>query len=1078
MNTYLKLMAIGACLALTVPTVFADLESGLEAWWDMDEIVTEDGVRKVKDRSGNGRDLTCGDDLVVVSDAERGKCLNFPGGDKTWSTFVTPGGMSNRTLSFWMYHDPATGSHYYNSKGGCMPCLLENLNGWKTLLSCSLATGKNDPGNGSVYAPNTVVAEAAQLSCPGDLFKTGVWRHHSLMLELKDMGSGNWKVRSINYVNGRFVHASDWYDRTNFQNYFSSRIAWFGNQSHTLGDAAATGNRPMHALFDEVRLFSRLLTAEEAFAEYERSRNANRTELVRWSMSNGSASSVTDDSGRGHSLVLGSDTELVSAATSGTPGGTGALLLKPRDGDDVSGAALAHTDNFKIPREHTVSFWLKQLPGGNRNPNLFRPNTPGGFYLMGTKDGGSVQLHDTWSTAPRILDGGVPISLPNEWVHVIVSTHYVFDPSTSNLVLRCAMYSNGTRTMIGAPDCYQVTEDMNLSDMGLYLSENSTPNLYVGSSGDGNRSFNGYLADYRIFGYAVSDQEAADLYRSSCADNDEIVTSRETVGLRIAGDAAERGSWRVVSAPAGGEESKAMGSAEGETIVDLPVCGEYVFASVEYPWCVCKVRRIASDPSNLPPEVAVSAVAASVQGADGLASVQVAATVTDDGKLGSCRGRWSKVSGPGGVWFVDVANPVTTARFGSAGDYVIRFTTDDGQATASADLSITVSGVESSSADLANGLVAYWGMNDPSVTVETVGKGVLSPNSRARFASAGRIGHALANASVELTLKTDRTGVDVVPGYATTGYNNCLLEETIQIGGVNYIKDTYRTVSLWMYHDPTVPGASDVKYAILVGQQYSFQLVYNPLDGADTFRIYTQGNGGATCSLDFAKPSFSTRGKWVHVCFVLNRRDGSADDNAVWVNGVKLERTAQSGLANIPRIGSGTLSLGGMSASLDWSNRNHMNNYLLKSGTSMADAEWYSRSFPGKVDEVRVWNRCLTEGEIRRLAVGYDLDPVAPVAISISAPTEFAARSACTIAASACRDPRSSSVTSVYSWKVVSGDASKVAFDDPSALEPTVVVKKAGTYVIQLTVTTSEGVVKAYPVTLTVYPTGLSIILR
>lgn len=1075
------IVSVCACMLGWPLMASTSAEDSLEAWWSMDEIVDEGGVRKVKDRSGNGRDLVCGDDLAISKEETR-TGLYFPGTDKAWSTFTTPNGMQNRAISFWMYHRPEVGAHYYNSRGGTMPTLFESLNGWKVMLSCNLSTGQNALTLNSVYAPNVVVAEAGELMCPGDLVKTGVWRHHVMMLELQDLGNDQWNVRSIYCVNGRFVYASDWHQRANFQNHFGSRTAWFGNQSHSpLGDSASTANRPVHAVFDEVRLYSRILTAEEVFDEYERSRNASRACLAHWSMNNGSASSVTDDSGNGHALALGADAELVSAAVAAAPGGNGSLLLKPVDSDDGKGSAIAYSAGCRVTREHTISFWIKQLKGGNRNPNFWRPNAGGtGFYLFGAKDGGYISLHDDWSTLPTIRDGRNPQSVADEWMHVASKAYYELDPATSNLNFKVATYVNGRRAMLGDANTYGVTENLDLSQVGLFLSENMSPNFCVGcsqvSAGNENRAFNGYISDFRILDYPVSDSEAADLYCDSLVVKETFVTSRDTVGLRLAGDVAERGTWRAVSVPAGGEAAASQGSAEGVTSFSLPVCGDYVFASVEHPWCVRRVRRIPAVADNQPPVVTVTASSATV---DGAAAVTVSASVSDDGKLGICRGCWTKVSGPGGVWFGDVTVLSTTARFGAVGDYVLRYVADDGQDTGSADVTVTLTQGETESIDLSNGLIASWDLNVDSY--ESVSKAnPLTFSGRAKMTSEGVLGSAMRTTSVELDLNAERTGVSVHPGYVSTGYNSCLLEETENVDGANRIKEPYRTVSLWMYHDPSVPGADNVKYAVLVGQQYSFQLTYNPLDGADTFRIYTQGNGGTACSLDFAKPSFSTRGKWVHVCFVMNRRDGSALDNAVWVNGVKLERTVQSGLANVPRIGSGTLCINGLGCTLNWSDRNHMNNYLYKSGTSQADAEWYSRSFPGKVDEVKVWNRKLTDAEIRRISISPDVDVKTSIPFDLSTPRrKTTSRMEFFLGVSMYIDAKASGVGPfTYKWEVVSGESGNISFSDPTMLSPRICAIHEGVYGLQLTVCSPDGCVKSVPIRVEIRQTGLKIFLH
>lgn len=66
-------------------------------------------------------------------------------------------------------------------------------------------------------------------------------------------------------------------------------------------------------------------------------------------------------------------------------------------------------------------------------------------------------------------------------------------------------------------------------------------------------------------------------------------------------------------------------------------------------------------------------------------------TVSDDGlPYGTLAYAWTWVSGPGTVTFSNPTSPNTTATFSQAGSYTLRLTADDGAATVSADITITV----------------------------------------------------------------------------------------------------------------------------------------------------------------------------------------------------------------------------------------------------------------------------------------------------------------------------------------------------------------------------------------------------
>ena len=95
-------------------------------------------------------------------------------------------------------------------------------------------------------------------------------------------------------------------------------------------------------------------------------------------------------------------------------------------------------------------------------------------------------------------------------------------------------------------------------------------------------------------------------------------------------------------------------------------------------------------PDNQAPDVNAGADQSITLPADAVLN----ATVTDDGlPTGSVAALWSRVSGPGTVSFADPAATTTSASFSGAGTYVLRLTADDGELTASDDVTVTVAPV-------------------------------------------------------------------------------------------------------------------------------------------------------------------------------------------------------------------------------------------------------------------------------------------------------------------------------------------------------------------------------------------------
>ena len=90
---------------------------------------------------------------------------------------------------------------------------------------------------------------------------------------------------------------------------------------------------------------------------------------------------------------------------------------------------------------------------------------------------------------------------------------------------------------------------------------------------------------------------------------------------------------------------------------------------------------------NFPPVVRAGGERVVIQGGQ----TYLEGMILDDGRpKGSCQAEWSKQSGPGRVSFAAANQPATTARFSAPGEYVLTLTANDGEASASDSLRVTV----------------------------------------------------------------------------------------------------------------------------------------------------------------------------------------------------------------------------------------------------------------------------------------------------------------------------------------------------------------------------------------------------
>lgn len=140
-----------------------------------------------------------------------------------------------------------------------------------------------------------------------------------------------------------------------------------------------------------------------------------------------------------------------------------------------------------------------------------------------------------------------------------------------------------------------------------------------------------------------------------------------------------------------------------------------------------------------------------------------------------------------------------------------------------------------------------------------------------------------------------------------------------------------------------------------------------------------------------------------------------------------------------------------------------------------------SRTFPGIVDEVRVWNRKLSEAEIRQLAV----EPVqmqnrAPqVTVSPTGGTgcRIVRNRSTAFTATAFDDGRPLGASLIYEWQVVAGNAAAVTFSAQNAAATQVTVNDTGEYAFRVKVTDGDLTAYSEPQMFEVVSAGTAILV-
>ena len=140
----------------------------------------------------------------------------------------------------------------------------------------------------------------------------------------------------------------------------------------------------------------------------------------------------------------------------------------------------------------------------------------------------------------------------------------------------------------------------------------------------------------------------------------------------------------------------------------------------------------------------------------------------------------------------------------------------------------------------------------------------------------------------------------------------------------------------------------------------------------------------------------------------------------------------------------------------------------------------FSRTFPGVVDEVRIWNRALSAAEVKRLADDpYVFSNRRPQVMTSGAASGTATKNRPLALASEVRDDgKPAGAPLAYAWEVVSGDASAVTFADRNAASTTATFAAIGTYTLRLRVTDGARTTYGEPVVCEIVQAGTMILLK
>ncbi|HRR35047.1 MAG TPA: hypothetical protein P5026_13170 [Kiritimatiellia bacterium] len=987
MSTRQQLLLSVACGALMSSVEAVTLPDPL-IWWTMDEVA--DG--KILDASGNGYDLTLGPGMSLVDSRVSGQALASDRTVNTWGTFACPA-LTSRTICFWLYRNPADNDSSITSTENKYPYVFAGLSGMSLMFEGTTESFRHSVGQ--LASAPFIFAGANRIW----------WSHHAVTLEdtgAKDEATGGAICQWNYYRNGVLVHA-----KTNLIATGSIEVA---NPSVIFMNQGTTGNkRPVWGQIDEFRVFNTTLSVEQINAELRRPLDARGPKLIgRWSMDNVTvhedlSRTVAEETGLSNDMLLGPAVQHVD-----TPTGKGLFF----DGTSSSWAYVA-TNNFQALLDATIAMWinipvgaetLNQLIPGNNYPQIFSMSTQARAELQQARDNNSLRVFWHNVTTPRFLDPA--LAGRDVWSHLAFVFTHRYDAATGRWFQTPHAFINGMLTATGAE--LEVASDWVLEDPRAHITFGNT-------NKDAQRPIMGTLSDVSVWDGALSAEKIAELARGPAAVDagGDFVTTSPTAELRAALD---NGDGKVLWTCISGDGASILTPDAAVTKVTLPTGGTYVFratvtGALRTSHDDVAVTRVAPPAENVPPIVGLAETAAVTLPEP----LTLAASVSDpDSQPGALRIKWARVSGPGGVWFEPPFAATTRATFTVSGTYVLACTVSDGDLEATAQTTVTVS-EDAASLGLANGLIMSFTGDHGSPRREGV-SGELCVNNadyNTTFYVDGKVGYGYKMTGARAYFESTRR-----------------MPETVAEGASNtWPADNYRTISAWIYYDTT--STNRVKQPIIFGVPYTFSFALNVADdgtGNGGFSITQQGFKDGTSTSPgwnrefWSAPSVPLANRWANVCVVLDRKYGA--DMAVYVDGVPCTRT--SGAVYGGRVINGNFYIGGW----PWLASDPFNQVW--GYFPDEEGQELSRTFPGIVDEVRMWNRKLSKAEIRQLAAEPVMMKNRAPQVSVSQiggtsgkivrnrPTDFSA------AAFDDGLPLGSSLA--YEWQVVSGHAADVRF--------------------------------------------------
>ena len=461
---------------VNAPTSNPALTNGLVGWWTLDGKDISDKVYDISGQGNNGYIYGVATTSAKII-GKIGQALTFKGvtGNYVRVTDPSSGALDfpadqNFTYTMWFKRASGTASVFLLSKGSTGTADTGYsfvLSGGKTLL-------------GELSKPG----EAARLTVAGSTINDNNWHH----LVVAHNRTGNMVI----YLDGIQNATRD----------ISAYNVDLSNSTNFLIGAATSGAGAFPGLIDDVRIYSRALSASEVSALYRSGAakvNASQTTrltdgLVGYWTFDGKdlTDKVYDVSGQANNGYISG----VATSSAKTIGKVGQGLKF----DGVDDEVVMTSPDPSSATAYTISAWVKSKSTAlNKGIAGWFDGVDGIFIQSGTASGGVANGEGIVVLAGNGADfAGVLVDIDSMWHHAVL----IFDGSLSGNSNRLKLYYDGSLQTLTFNGAAAIPSSL-YAQSGLFR---------IGEVGTLGRQWNGFIDEVRTYNRALTAAEVKQLY--------------------------------------------------------------------------------------------------------------------------------------------------------------------------------------------------------------------------------------------------------------------------------------------------------------------------------------------------------------------------------------------------------------------------------------------------------------------------------------------------------------------------------------------------------------------------------------